>query len=235
MALPRLTTPEFETVIPSSKEKIKFRPFLVKEEKILYMALESGDTNDIKNALLSVIDSCVLTPGIDVEKFATYDVEYLFLRIRAKSVGEIINVNLKHQNSECRHETPYQLNLENIEVIFNKEHKDKIDLGNNIGVKMKMPSLNKVLSLQDSEGIVDGIFNLILNSIEYVYDNDNIYEEFTEIELREFLESLKQDQFTEIQKFFDTLPKLYHDITWECKNCGKTETVRLEGLQSFFT
>jgi hypothetical protein len=235
MTLPRLTAPEFETVIPSSKEKIKFRPFLVKEEKILYMALESRESNDIKNALLSVIDSCILTPGIDVEKFATYDVEYLFLRIRAKSVGEVINLNLKHQNGECQHETPYQLNLENIEVMFNKEHRDKIDLGNNIGIKMKMPSLNKVLSLQDSEGSVDGIFNLILNSIEYVYDNDNIYEEFTEPELKEFLESLTQDQFTEIQKFFDTLPKLYHDITWKCENCGKTETVRLEGLRSFFT
>lgn len=233
MALPRLTTPEFETVIPSSKEKIKFRPFLVKEEKILYMALESGETNDIKNALLSVIDSCILTPGIDVEKFATYDVEFIFLRLRAKSVGEIINLNLKHQNSDCQHETPYQLNLENVHVHFNEDHNDKINLGNNIGIKMKMPNLNKILSLGDTNDI-EVIFNLILACTEYVYDSDNIYEEFTDDEMREFIESLTQDQFAEIQKFFDTMPSLYHDITWKCEQCGEEETVRLQGMQSFF-
>jgi hypothetical protein len=233
MSLPKIVTPEFETVIPSSREGIKFRPFLVKEEKILYIALESGEVNDIKNALLSVIESCILTPGVNVNELATYDIEYLLLRIRAKSVGENIKVNLKHQKSECQHETPYQLNLEEIKVNFNEEHKDIIRLNGNIGIKMKIPSLNKFLSLQNNEGI-DGIFNLILNSVEYIFDGDDIYQDFKEEEFKEFIDSLTQDQFSNIKNFFDTMPKLYHDVSWECAVCKETETVRLEGLQSFF-
>jgi hypothetical protein len=234
MALPKLVTPEFETVIPSTKEPIKFRPFLVKEEKVLYMALESGEPKDMKNAILSILDSCIITPDIDVNSFATFDVEYLFLKLRSKSVGEIIKVNLKHRNkTSCVHETEYKLNLDKIQVKFNDDHKDIVQLDNKIGVKMKMPSLDNVLSIQGDMNI-DNIFELIKHSIVYVFDEENVYDDFTKEELQDFIENISQEQFNKIQSFFDTAPKLCEDITWTCKECNETETIRLEGLQSFF-
>ena len=234
MTLPKLVTPEFETVIPSSKEKIKFRPFLVKEEKILYMALESGDANDIKNGVIQILDSCILTPGIKVNELASYDVEYIFLRLRAKSVGEIIKVNVKHPDSDCTHETMCEINLDEVEVLFDEKHTDKIDLGNGVGIKMKMPSLDKILSLVGDDD-VENLFELVLNAIQFIYDEKDVYEEFTKKELEDFIESLTKEQFEKVQEFFSTAPKLYYDVHWVCEECGKPDTVRLEGLQSFFT
>jgi hypothetical protein len=234
MALPKLATPEFETVIPSTKEPIKFRPFLVKEEKILYMALESGDTNDIKNGILSILDNCILTPGVNVNEFATYDVEYLFLKLRSKSVGEIISLNIKHQYSECEGIKSYELNLDDVEIHYNEDHKDTIMITDKVGIKMKMPNLTDVLNNTSNDIDVDSIFKLLLKSVECIFDEENVYDEFSEDELKEFMDNLTQDQFLEVQKFFDTIPKLYHSIEWTCDKCGETETIELQGLQSFF-
>ena len=234
MALPKLVTPEFETVIPSTKEPIKFRPFLVKEEKILYMALESGDTNDIKNGILSILDNCILTPGVNVNEFATYDVEYLFLKLRSKSVGEIISLNIKHQYSECEGIKSYELNLDDVEIHYNEDHKDTIMITDKVGIKMKMPNLTDVLNNTSNDIDVDSIFKLLLKSVECIFDEENVYDEFSEDELKEFMDNLTQDQFLEVQKFFDTIPKLYHSIEWTCDKCGETETIELQGLQSFF-
>jgi len=234
MALPKLATPEFETVIPSTKEPIKFRPFLVKEEKILYMALESGDTNDIKNGILGILDNCILTPGVNVNEFATYDVEYLFLKLRSKSVGEIISLNIKHQYSECEGIKSYELNLDDVEIHYNEDHKDTIMITDKVGIKMKMPNLTDVLNNTINDIDVDSIFKLLLKSVECIFDEENVYDEFSEDELKEFMDNLTQDQFLEVQKFFDTIPKLYHSIEWTCDQCGETETIELQGLQSFF-
>jgi len=234
MALPKLATPEFETVIPSTKEPIKFRPFLVKEEKILYMALESGDTNDIKNGILGILDNCILTPGVNVNEFATYDVEYLFLKLRSKSVGEIISLNIKHQYSECEGIKSYELNLDDVEIHYNEDHKDTIMITDKVGIKMKMPNLTDVLNNTSNDIDVDSIFKLLLKSVECIFDEENVYDEFSEDELKEFMDNLTQDQFLEVQKFFDTIPKLYHSIEWTCDQCGETETIELQGLQSFF-
>lgn len=234
MALPKLITPEFETQIPSTKEDIKFRPFLVKEEKILYMALESGEPTDIKNGILSILDSCILTPGIDVEKFATYDVEHLFLRLRSKSVGEIIEIVLKHTEGECDHQTKYNLDLEKVNIKFDSKHNNVVELSDTIGIKMKSPSLNDVLKLNDSENMIDNIFKILMHSVECIYDEDNVYDDFTEKELEEFIENLSQEQFLKVQEFYNTMPKLSHEIKWTCEKCGKKDKIVLEGLQSFF-
>ena len=235
MALPSLNTPEFETVIPSIKEPIKFRPFLVKEEKILYMALESQDAKETKDAILRVLETCIKTPGIEVNKLTTYDVEFLFLKLRAKSVGEIIKVQVKHPDSECEHSTEVEINLDDIEIHYNPDHVDKIDLGNDIGIKMSMPDLSTVLEIGGADLDIDSLFKLMINSIDFVYDQENVYEDFTEKEIQDFLESLTQEQFAKVQNFFETAPKLYYDVSWKCEACGQPDTVRLEGLQSFFT
>ena len=175
MTLPKLVTPEFETVIPSSKEKIKFRPFFVKEEKILYMALESGYANDIKNGVIQILDSCILTPGIKVNELASYDIEYIFLKLRSKSVGEVIKISVKHPDSDCDHETVCEVNLDNVEILFDERHTDKIDLGNGVGIKMKMPSLDKILSLVGDDD-VENLFEIVLNDIQLIYDEKDVYE-----------------------------------------------------------
>jgi hypothetical protein len=234
MALPKLVTPEYETEIPSTKETITFRPFLVKEEKILYMALESGEANDIKNAILQIMDSCIITPGVNVDKFTTYDVEFIFIKLRSKSVGEIIDINLKHNNSQCEYQTPYKLNLEKIKIKFDEKHKKVIQITDKIGIKMKSPSLNDVLSLSNSTDMVDNVFKILLKSVECIFDEDTVYDDFTEKEIEDFMESLTQEQFIKVQNFYNTMPKLSHEITWTCKECNETETIKLEGLQSFF-
>jgi hypothetical protein len=234
MALPKLVTPEHETTIPSTKEPVKFRPFLVKEEKILYMALESGEAVDIKNAILQIMDSCIITPGVDVNKFTTYDVEYIFVKLRSKSVGEIVDINLKHINSECKHQTPYKLNLDTVKIKFDENHSNLIQVTDKIGIKMKSPSLNDVLSLSNSSDMVDNVFKLLLKSVECIFDEDTVYDDFTEKEIEEFMESLTQEQFIKVQNFYNTMPKLSHEITWKCKECSESETIKLEGLQSFF-
>jgi hypothetical protein len=236
MALPKLTTPEFETLIPSTKDPIKFRPFLVKEEKNLYIALESGEEKDMKNAILNVLESCILTPDVNVKKLTSYDVEYIFLKLRSKSVGEVIELKVGHKNSECKAITDVSINVDDIEVHFDQEHKDVIQFDNGIGIKLKSPDLNKLLvGVNNKKSEIENVFETIASCVVNVFDQENVYEDFTEQELMEFLENLSQNHFREIQNFFDTMPKLYHDIEFTCKVCGETESIRLQGLQSFFT
>jgi hypothetical protein len=236
MALPKLVTPEFETMIPSTKKKIKFRPFLVKEEKILYMALEGEDEKGIEGAILSVLENCILTPDVDLTKLASYDVEYLFLKLRSKSVGEVVELNLQHGSDvDCNHVTKYNLSLEDVNVTFNDKHDYTLKIDEKYGVKMKDPSL---VDIGDSDNIqkedYDVILDLICNCVVCVYDEENVYDDFTKDEMKEFLTNLTQVQFLEIQKFFETMPKLLTTLEWTCQECGKDESVVLEGLKSFF-
>jgi hypothetical protein len=232
MTLPRLTAPEFETVIPSSKEKIKFRPFLMREEKILYMALEGGDQKEIFNSVMRMLESCILTPGIEYTKFTSYDLEYLFLKLRAKSVGEQINVSLKHS---CGASTKVSINIEDISIQYNESHQNKIDLGGGIGIKFVDPKAAFLQEVEIGSNEIDQMMSLIYNCIELVYDENDVYEDFTQEELLEFIENLSKDQFEKIMQFFNTLPKLSHEVSYKCSGCGEKETVVLEGLQSFFT
>jgi len=232
MSLPKMAIPTFVTKIPSTGQEVEYRPFLVKEEKTLLMAMSSEEQSEMARAALSIIDSCVLTE-IDKNKLATFDVEHLFLQIRGKSVGEIINMKVNHgADAECRHVTSVQINIEDVSV--DKEITDgKIMLDDSVGVKMRYPSMSDVSGMDNSEEEIE--FEIINNCIEYVYDQDSVYADFSKEEMIEWLSNLKQDQFNKIRDFFDEMPKLSYEIKWKCQQCGEEDSVTLEGLSSFFT
>lgn len=228
MALPSISTPEFSTQIPSTGEKIKYRPFLVKEEKLLLIAMEGGDQNEITESVVKILENCIIS-DIDVKNLATFDIEYLFLKLRGKSVGEVITLQVMHpQNEECKHSTDVQVNIDDINVTGNISE-GKIMLTDGVGVKMKYPSMSTVL-----DGTED-TFDVIASCIDFIFDQDNVYNEFTDKELMDWIESLNQAQFKKISDFFEDMPKLSTEIEWKCEKCGKDDSIKLEGLQSFFT
>lgn len=231
MALPSISTPEFQTVIPSTSETISYRPFLVKEEKILLMALEGGDENEITNAVIKILDNCILS-DVGIKSLATFDIEFLFMKLRGKSVGEIINLNVVHpDNTDCKHSTEVNINLDEVEV--QGEISDgKIMLTDEVGVKMKYPTMDQVVGTKLTNS--SEMFELICGCVEFIYDQENVYQDFTKKELMDWLETLNQSQFKLISDFFEGMPKLSHNIEWTCKECGKEDSVLVEGLQSFF-
>ena len=177
MALPKLLSPEFSVELPSTKQPVKFRPFLVKEEKVLFMAMESGEPRDIQKSVMNVLRSCILTPDVEVDKLTAYDVEYLFLQLRSKSVGEQVEVNLTHQDPKikelCTHEQKVSINLEDIKVTFNENHTDVVNISEDIGVKMRAPSLDVVLSNSGNKEVsIDNSMNILAKCIVHVFDKD---------------------------------------------------------------
>jgi len=232
MALPNISTPEFKTKVPSTGEEITYRPFLVKEEKILLMAMEGGEAQEIQTAIMNILNNCILS-NIEVDKLAIFDVEYLFLQLRGKSVGEVIDLQVTHQEGECPHRTALKLNIDDIKV--EGEISDpKVMLNDEIGVMLRFPNLTD-MSFASTGDDTETLFKLINRCIEYVFDSQEVYNDFTETEIDEWINSLNQTQFEKIVDFFQKSPKLQHDITFKCDACGKEETVHLEGLQSFFT
>ena len=232
MALPALSSPEFITEIPSTKVKIKFRPFLVREEKILYMALEGGDATEIQNATIKVLNECILTPNVNVSDLATFDVEHLFLQLRGKSVGENVDVILRHQDSDCKETVNVSINLDDIKVT-GEITDGKIMLTDDIGIKMKYPRAGDINKLQVQEGM--NIFHSIAYLVDFIYDKETVYNDYSVEEIAEWLEQLNQKQFQLITDFMNNMPKLSHEVEWTCNVCGEKEKIVLEGLQSFFT
>jgi len=237
MALPKLTTPEFYTKLPSTDQTIAFRPFLVKEEKILLMAQQGKDQQEIQNAVFKILESCVLTP-LKVMELPTYDVEWLFLQLRAKSVGEIIELKLKHyQDPECNGETDVDINIEDIAVSKPENYSNVIDIDGNVGITMKAPSLNmiKTSGTDFAQPSLKDMFDILEKCIVNVYDKDQVYNDFTPNELSEFLEGLDQKQFTKVVNFFDNSPKIVHEVKYKCSKCGKDVEHQLKGLMDFFS
>tara|TARA_Y100001938_G_C7928464_1_gene348113 strand:- start:33 stop:752 length:720 start_codon:yes stop_codon:yes gene_type:complete len=238
MPLPKIATPTYELVIPSSKKKIKYRPFLVKEEKILILAMESEDTNQIANAVKNVISSCILSRGIKVEKLSTFDIEYLFLNIRGKSVGEQIEVMVTCPDDK-KTKVPTSINIDSIKVQIDDKHSKDIVLDDQYTLRMKYPSLsefikNNFANIDDIN--VDDTFELIASCIEQVYSEEESFaaSDCTKKELSQFLEQLNSSQFKMIETFFDTMPKLSHTVKVTNPNTGVENEIILEGLQSFF-
>jgi|TARA_B110000908_G_scaffold160625_1_gene204033 hypothetical protein len=230
MALPSLTAPEFFTKIPSTGKEIKYRPFLVKEEKILLMALEGNDQNEITNAIITILGNC-LEEGVDVSKLATFDVEYLFLKLRGKSVGEVIELRMSHSQGDCKHRTDVGVNIDDINVTEGRPE-DKIQLNDEIGIKLRYAGVNDLKGM-DPESSED-LFALITGCIEFIYDNENVYSDFTKKEMADWLEQLSSEQFKKVTDFFEAAPKLTHEVNWTCAECGTEDTMKLEGLTSFF-
>ena len=238
MPLPTISTPTYELVLPSSNRKIKFRPFLVKEEKILILAMESQDTKQIANAVKSVITHCILTKGIKVEKLSTFDIEYLFLNIRGKSVGEDIEVMVTCPD-DGKTQVPALINIDTIKVQKSDDHEKDIKLDDQYTLRMRYPSLNEFIKnnfATATEMNVDDTFDLIASCIDQVYSEEESWAsaDCTKKELSNFLEQLDSKQFKAIEKFFETMPKLSHTVKVTNPNTKKECEIVLEGLQNFF-
>ena len=238
MPLPKIATPTYELELPSTGKTIKYRPFLVKEEKVLVIALESEDTKQITNAIKAVLKNCVLTKGIKVETLPTFDIEYLFLNIRGKSVGEEIEVNIVCPDDEETN-VPVFIDLDSIQVQISDDHTNQIKLDDDLMMEMKYPSLEQFIKNNfdfEDGNQMDQSFELIATCIDKIYNEDEVWAtaDCTKKEVKEFLESMNSSQFKEIEKFFESMPKLKHtiDVT-NPKTKVKSEVV-LEGLASFF-
>ena len=238
MPLPKITTPTYELELPSTQKKVRYRPFLVKEEKVLLIALETEDTKEITNAIRAVIKSCVLTRGIKVETLPTFDIEYLFLNIRGKSVGETIEVNLICPDDGVT-EVKKNIPIDDIQIQRTDGHTNQIKLDDNIMMELKYPSLDQFIknNFDFAEGNqMDQSFELIGTCIDKIYTEEEVWtaSDCTKKELTEFLESMNSSQFKEIENFFETMPKLSHTIKVKNPETEKESDVVLEGLASFF-
>ena len=239
MPLPTIATPTYELELPSNKKKVKYRPFLVKEEKILIIAMETEDPKQIANAVKDVISNCILTRGVKVDDLSTFDIEYLFLNIRGKSVGEDIEVLITCPDDGMT-QVPTLINLDDIKVQISPEHTRDIKLDDQLSLRMKYPSMNEFIksnfNVEDSSVTVDDTFELICGCVEQIYTEEESWSasEYSKKELLDFLEQLSSKQFKEIEKFFETMPKLSHTITVNNPKTGVKSDVVLEGLTSFF-
>mgnify|MGYP001217853922 FL=1 len=237
MPLPKISAPSYELVIPSSKRKIKFRPFLVKEEKILILAMESQDSKQIANAVKDVISHCILSKGIKVEKLSTFDIEYLFLNIRGKSVGEELEIMVTCPDDK-KTQVPTMINIDDIKVQINDDHSPDIKLDDQYSMRMKYPSMDEFIKTNFATGDVnvDDTFQLISSCIDQVYSEDESWTaaDCTKKELTDFIESLNSKQFKDVEKFFETMPKLSHTIKVTNPETKVENEIVLEGLQSFF-
>ena len=238
MPLPTISTPTYELILPSSDRKIKFRPFLVKEEKILILAMESQDSKQIAQAVKDVLKKCILTRGIKVEKLSTFDIEFLFLNIRGKSVGEDIEVMVTCPDDK-KTQVPMSINIDSIKVQKDKDHNRDIQLDDTYTLRMRYPSLDEFI--KNNFGAVeqmnvDDTFDLIASCIDQVYSEEESWasEDCTKKELNDFVESLNSSQFKLVEKFFETMPKLSHTVQVTNPNTQVESDITIEGLQNFF-
>ena len=243
MTLPRIAVPKYTLIIPSSGKEISYRPFLVKEEKILLIAMESGEEKEMIGAVQNIIENCVYD-DLDVKNMPMFDIEYIFLQLRAKSKGEIID--LSFDCGKCEKPITIQIDLTKIETTRTEGHDTKIPLSDDVGIIMKYPSMEIQNIINEEKSDVENVFSTIISCIGSIWDKESVYatKDHTQQEINDFLESLPDDSFTKIQKFFDTVPVLKHEFELKCisKNgkgkkatiCGWKETKTLEGLGSFF-
>jgi len=238
MPLPKISTPTYELELPSTGKTIKFRPFLVKEEKLLVLALESDDSKEITNAIKAVLKDCIQTRGVKVDTLPTFDIEYLFLNIRGKSVGEDIEVSVLCPDDGETY-TEVQISIDDIKVTRDKNHSTQIKIDDNLMMEMKYPSLDQFVKSNfefSNDNQVDQSFELIASCIDKVYSADEAWttDDFTKKEVTEFLEQMNSAQFKEIESFFSTMPKLSHEVQVVNPKTKKKSKVTLEGLASFF-
>jgi hypothetical protein len=238
MPLPKISTPTYELELPSTGQKVTYRPFLVREEKLLVLALESEDTKQITSAIKSVIKNCINTKGIKVESLPTFDIEYLFLNIRGKSVGEEIEVNVICPDDEETY-VPVTLNIDDIKVQKDENHSNKIQVDDSIVMEMKYPSLEEFIRNNfdfDEDTTMEQSFELIASCVDKIYTEEEVWaaSDVTKKELMEFLDQMNSNQFKQIEKFFETMPKLSHTVEVTNPNTKVKSEVVLEGLSSFF-
>jgi len=238
MPLPQIATPTYELTLPSTGETIDYRPFLVKEEKLLVLAMETEDSKDITKAVKTVIKNCIQTKGIKVEELPTFDIEYLFLNIRGKSVGEEVEVKIICPD-DGKTQVPVTINIDEIEVEKDKNHTTKFAIDENLMIEMKYPSLDQFIKSNfDFSGgnQMEQSFELISTCVDKIFNEEEVWvaADFSKKELMDFIESMNSTQFKKIESFFETMPKLKHEIKVKNPETGKSSLVVLEGLSSFF-
>ncbi len=240
MPLPKISTPTYELELPSTGKKIRYRPFLVREEKILIMALESEDTKQISNAIVKILSDCIATKTVKVTELSTFDIEYLFLNVRAKSVGETIEVNVTCPD-DGETQVKMEINIDEIGVQRDPSHTNIIKLDDNLSMKLKYPSLEQFVEnnfeVNESESDVNKSLSMIITCIDTVYDQEESWSgsDCSKEELEEFVEQMNTKQFKEIENFFVTMPKLSHTIKVKNPKTKVESEITLEGLASFFT
>jgi len=234
MALPTMDLPTYDLVVPSNKKKIKFRPFLVKEEKVLLMALETDNEENIKDAVFNLLKSCVLSK-VKLDNLASFDLEYIFLNVRAVSVGEIVQMNVTCQDDETT-QVQYNLNITEAKVIFPKGHTNKIMLTDDLGVIMKYPTFDGFVQGQFAQNKEFDVIKVVAESIDQIFQGEEVFDESTtsKKEFIQFVESLTNPQLEKIQAFFETSPRLEHSFKVKNPNTGVESEYTLRGLQSFF-
>jgi hypothetical protein len=244
MALPRVASPTYELTIPSSGEKVSYRPFLVKEEKTLLMAMEARDNQAMTKAMQDIITSC--TDGeVDLKSLASFDIEYFFLQLRGRSIGEVLTINPhRPENFKCCEEAKEEdicevnINIDDIVLDTSKIKNTEIKITDDIGLKLKFPQLETVQKYAtEGEDIeAENVFKLIIDCIEYIWDGDEIYKakDSTKKELNDFIESLSSAQFVKVREFFESMPRLSHTIDWKCPKCEKSKPLLIQGIDSFF-
>lgn len=242
--LPKIDVPIYEAKLISTGEVIKFRPFLVKEQKLFLMASESAETKDTVSVIKQVLNNCIIS-DVKVDSLPTFDLEYLFLHLRARSVGEVVSLKFncnntvqdeKNQDKVCGNLVKIDVNLLEIEPTLNKEHNKKIEITSKLGIVMKHPTFDLASKLESSQGGVNSLVDIIIDCIDYIYDEDTLHylkttprEEFVE-----FIDNLQQKDLEKIQNFFDTMPKMIKKLEFKCSKCNYEEEIRVEGIQSFF-
>ena len=240
MPLPTIETPTYELKLPSSNKKIKYRPFLVKEEKILILALESKSQNEITNAVTDVLKKCILTRGIKVDDLPTFDIEYLFLNIRAKSIGEDIKLTVTCPD-DGETKVPVTIYVDEIKVIKPKDHKIDIVLDDKMSLRMKYPSLNQFIESNfdtedEAETVVDKTFRVVADCMDTIFNGEDAWEakDYSSQERLDFVQQLNSQQYKKVENFFSTMPKLSHTIEVVNPNTKEKGSVVLEGLADFF-
>ncbi len=237
MPLPKINTPTYELSLPSNGKKIKYRPFLVREEKILIMALETENQKQITDAVVQILDACIMTRGIKIKTLATFDIEYIFLNVRSKSVGETINVNIICPDDE-KTSVEVPIDLESIKVKKDKSHTNIVKIDDNLSLKLKYPSMDQFIesNFESTDETIKNTMKLITSSIDMIFSEEESWNasESTQKELEEFIEQLNSKQFQMIEKFFDTMPKLSHRVKVTNPKTNVESTVILEGLAAFF-
>ena len=240
MSLPVLNTPTFELILPSTGKKVKFRPFLVKEQRNLMMALESDESDTIERNVKQILTNCTLTENIDIDSLPVIDIEYYFLNLRARSVGEVVEndyiCNNTVDDKECGNKMKASFNILELKVQIDPDSKEIIQLTDKISIKMKYPEYSIINKLKNKKSEVDMAFEIIADSIEYVFDGEQYYyaKETPKKELSDFIDSLNQEQFSKIENFFNNLPKMKKEIDMTCSKCGFNHHIMVEGLEDFF-
>jgi hypothetical protein len=232
-----MSVPKYMVTLPSTQEQISMRPFLVREEKVLMIALESNDAAQISRAVKEIILSCYDLKNLD--SLTVFDIEYLFLQLRAKSVGENMNIQIKCQDEKCDGLTPLSINVDDVEIINkNQERTILLDKDLGVGLEMKYPSIEIISSLDiEKLNSIEGVMDLIVDCVDSIFDDENVHEASAQSkeELQEFVESLSSEQFKKVQNFLQEVPAVYYKTDYKCDKCNKKHEVELRGLNSFFT